>query len=105
MAALTGADRRHLRGLANPLKPIVRIGEAGLTDNVVGATDSALRDHELIKVRMASADRSERRELAAKIAVATGSEIAGVIGRVAIFYRAADEPDQRKIRLPSAGAN
>jgi RNA-binding protein len=74
-----------------------------LTDNVLEAADSALRIHELIKVRMASTDRRERRELAAKIAVATHSELAGVIGRVAIFYRAAEDPDQRKIRLPSAG--
>jgi RNA-binding protein len=80
----------------------VQIGESGLTDNVVAAADACLRDHELIKVRIASADRGERREIAAQIAVATRSEIAGVIGRVAIFYRTAADPEDRKIQLPTA---
>jgi RNA-binding protein len=102
VAALTGADRRHLRGLANPLKPIVQVGEAGFTDGVVQAADAALRDHELIKVRIASTDRAERRELAARIAVATDSTLAGTVGRVAILYRAAKNPDDRRILLPSA---
>jgi RNA-binding protein len=102
MAALTGADRRHLRALGNPLKPVVQIGEAGLSDGLLHAAEAALRDHELIKVRMASTDRAERRETAAKIAVATGSELVGMIGRVALFYRTAEEPERRRIRLPSA---
>ena len=31
-APLTGAQRKHLRGLANPLKALVQVGEAGLSD-------------------------------------------------------------------------
>ena len=100
MSALKGSDRRRLRGLANPLKAVVEIGEAGLTPGVVAAVDGALRDHELIKVRIA-ADREERRAIAAQVAEATSSELAGLIGRVAILYRAASDPANRKIRLPS----
>jgi len=103
MAALKGSDRRHLRGLANPLKAIVQVGEAGFTPGVAAATEHALQDHELIKVRIAG-DRDERRRIAEQIASETDSELAGSIGRVAIFYRAANEPEDRKIRLPSAGA-
>ena len=54
MGALRGSDRRHLRGLANPIKAVVQIGEAGLTEGVLAAVDRALRDHELIKVRIAA---------------------------------------------------
>ncbi len=103
MGALKGSDRRHLRGLANPLKALVQVGDAGVTEGVLAAVDSALRDHELIKVRIA-ADREERREIAARIAAAAGCELAGTIGRVAIFYRPADDPADRKIQLPSARA-
>jgi RNA-binding protein len=98
--ALKGSDRRHLRGLANPLKAVVQVGEAGLTAGVTAAIDRALRDHELVKVRIA-ADRAKRSEFAARIAAETSSEIAGIVGRVAIFYRAAPDPADRKIRLPS----
>jgi len=100
VSALKGSDRRHLRGLANPLKAVVQIGEAGPTPGVVAAVDGALQDHELIKVRIA-ADRGERRAIAAQLADATSSELAGTIGHVAILYRAAPDPEDRKIRLPS----
>jgi RNA-binding protein YhbY len=73
---------------------------AGLTAGVTAAIDRALRDHELVKVRIA-ADRAKRSEFAARIAAETSSEIAGIVGRVAIFYRAAPDPADRKIRLPS----
>jgi RNA-binding protein len=100
MGALKGSDRRHLRGLANPLKAIVQVGEAGFTAGVAAATEHALQDHELIKVRI-TADREERREIAKRIASETGCELAGLIGHVAIFYRAANDPEDRKIQLPS----
>jgi RNA-binding protein len=100
MGALKGSDRRHLRGLANPLKAIVQVGEAGFTAGVAAATEHALQDHELIKVRI-TADREERREIAERIASETGCELAGLIGHVAIFYRAATDPEDRKIQLPS----
>ncbi len=101
MGALRGSDRRHLRGLANPIKAVVQVGGAGLSEGVLAAVDRALRDHELVKVRIA-ADREDRRDIAARIAQGTGSELAGLVGRVAIFYRPAANPEDREIRLPSA---
>jgi putative YhbY family RNA-binding protein len=50
--ALEGFQRRYLRGLANPLRPIVHVGAAGVTESVIAATDQALADHELVKVRL-----------------------------------------------------
>jgi RNA-binding protein len=101
VGALRGSDRRLLRGLANPIKAVVQVGEAGLVEGVLSAVDRALWDHELVKVRIA-ADREERRDIAARIAEATRSELAGLVGRVAIFYRPAADPEDRKIRLPSS---
>lgn len=101
VGSLKGSDRRHLRGLANPMKVIVQVGEHGLGEGVLAAVDRALRDHELVKVRIA-ADREARRDIAARIAEATRSELAGLVGRVAILYRPAADPADRKIRLPSS---
>ena len=51
MGKTTGSDRKYLRQLAHPLKPLVQIGSSGVTDALIAAVDTALRDHELIKIR------------------------------------------------------
>ena len=79
MSKIKGSDRRHLRGLANPLKTLVQVGDGGVTSGVVAAVDAALSDHELVKVRIA-ADRPERAAVASQIAAATRAELAGTWG-------------------------
>lgn len=54
---LSEKQRKFLRGLAHALEPVVWIGNSGLTDGVVAEADRALRDHELIKVKIRASDR------------------------------------------------
>ena len=98
---LTGSDRRHLRGLAHALDPVVQVGAAGVTSGVIAALDRALADHELVKVRIAH-ERDERRAIADSLAEETRSALAGMVGHVAVLYRPAREPERRRIALPSA---
>ena len=100
MGKTTGSDRKYLRQLAHPLKPLVQIGSAGVTDALIAAVDTALSDHELIKIRFLDY-KGEKKELAGQIAEKTGADIAGVIGHVAILYREAPDEDKRKVKLPS----
>lgn len=93
---LGGAERRALRRLAHPLRPVVALGGAGLTDAVVDAVDRALADHELIKLRLVG-EREARRELAEDVASRTQSALAGLVGRVAILYRPSPDPARRRI--------
>jgi RNA-binding protein len=95
---LSGKQKRHLRALAHHLEPVVALGKEGLTDSVVGATDAALADHELVKVRLPQIEKAEREELAEALAAGTRSRLAGITGRIAIFYRR--HPSEPKIRLP-----
>ena len=97
---LTERQRRHLRGLAHPLKPVVLIGNAGLTDAVAAETDRALHDHELIKVRFAGADREARDAGLEALAARTRSTLVTRIGHVAVLYR--PRPDLPRIVLPAA---
>ncbi len=97
-AALTGRQKRHLRALAHHLEPLVQIGKEGVTAPVIAAADQALADHELIKVRLPQIDREERGEMASALERETGASLAGVTGRIAIFYRR--HPDKPKITLP-----
>jgi len=93
---LNGRQRRHLRGLANPMKPIVHVGEAGLNEAVVRATDAALRDHELIKVKLHQPP--DKKATAIALAEQTGAELCGLVGHTLILYRR--DPDAPKIALP-----
>ncbi len=97
---LTERQRRHLRGLAHPLKPVILIGNAGMTDGVVAETARALHDHELIKVRWAGADREARDSGLETLATRTSSTLVTRIGHVAVLYR--PRPDLPRIVLPAA---
>jgi RNA-binding protein len=80
------------------MSPIVRVGRGGVSDAVVEETKKSLSSHELIKVRVEADDSAARKELAAKLASATGSQVAGMIGKTLILYREREEnPD---IELP-----
>ena len=94
---ITQAQRRHLRKLAHHLKPVVIIGNAGLSEGVLGEIDAALAHHELIKVRVNAADREERQAMIERISEVTGADWVLSIGHVAAFYRAAEKP---RIVLP-----
>lgn len=94
---LSEAQRRHLRKLAHHLKPVVIIGNAGLTENVLAEIDHALDHHELIKIRINAGDKEERQTLIAKIVEQTDSNWVTSIGHIAAFYRPAEKP---KLVLP-----
>ncbi len=89
---LTERQRRHLRGLAHALKPVVRLGSAGLSEAVARETARALHDHELIKVKAPGGDRTARDELFVELARRTGSTVVHRIGNVAVLYRPRPEP-------------
>ena len=93
--ALTGKQRRHLRGLSHPLRVIVQVGKGGVDDGLVAAVDRALADHELVKVKVGEGDRHE---VADTLAAKTNSEVAQVLGNVVVLYRA--DPEKPKIALP-----
>jgi RNA-binding protein len=95
---LKGSDRRHLRGLAHSLKPVVQVGKQGLIENLITTVSQALDAHELIKVKFVDF-KQQREELAREIATRTQSELAGLIGNIAILYRQHTDAEKRKIRL------
>ena len=103
MKPLTSSQKKYLRGLAHGLKPVVLIGQNGLTDAVVQAADSALNRHELIKVKFNEIkDKAQKKSHAASLESATQSSLVGMIGHIAILYRRQKDPDKRKISLPQS---
>lgn len=84
---LSERQRKRLRALSHALKPVIRLGNAGVTPAVTAETARALADHELIKVKAPGGDREARDELFAALARGTGSALVHRIGNVAVLYR------------------
>ncbi len=86
MPELTGAQKRKLKSHAHHLKPVVQIGQKGLTQELIKAVDKALLDHELIKVKFVDF-RDEKRELSLAVSESTGASLVTLIGNIAVLYR------------------
>ena len=83
---MTPQQKKQLKAQAHKLKPVVMIGQHGLTNNVLSAIEIALNDHELIKIKI-SADRDEQQQMVEKICAALGATHIQSIGRISIIYR------------------
>jgi len=93
---LAGFQRKYLRGLAHACKPVVLVGQDGVSDAVVAAVDAALLDHELIKVHMRRP--LDKKAMASELATRAGAELCGLVGHNAILYR--PHPEEPQIALP-----
>ena len=94
---LSGKQRRALRVLGHHLKPVVLVGQDGLTDTLVAAVDQALTDHELIKVKVGESAQTDRHQAGEQLAQRTRSALAQVLGRMLLLYR--PHPEKPKIKV------
>lgn len=85
---MTSKERAKLRAEANGLDPIFQIGKEGITDAVIAQLEDTFNTRELfkIKVHLETAPESPK-ELAVKIAEATGCDIVQVIGGTIVVFR------------------
>ena len=97
--SLTSSQKKTLRRIAHHLDAVVQVGEQALTDGVVQETDRALRDHELIKIRINSGEREDRNDLGDALATACDAEIVQRIGKVAVLYRVNPKADPKLSNL------
>ena len=80
------ANKKKLRAEAHSLKPVVMIGQSGLTDAVLAELQLALNTHELLKVKI-RAEREDRKLITEKICANSGAELIQSIGQIAVIYR------------------
>ena len=96
--SLSPTQKRHLRGLAHGLKPIIAVGNKGVSASVMAEFSIALDHHELVKVKVGGEDRAARSTQIAALAASSGAELVQTIGHVASFYRRNAEAP--KLALP-----
>ena len=87
MSNLSNSERKNLRTQAHPLKPVVMIGQLGLTEAVLSEIDIALNAHELIKVSIRGANKDERIKQGKHIENLLGAEVVSQIGSITVLYR------------------
>jgi RNA-binding protein len=84
---LPSKERARLKARAHALEPVVRIGHAGLTPELIAEVDRALAAHELIKVSVAVEDREERRTLGDTLAERVDGTPVHRVGKILILWR------------------
>jgi RNA-binding protein len=95
---LSESQKKYLRGLGHALKPVVMVGDSGVTDSVMAELDSCLDHHELVKIRVKVGDRSARDEAIRKLAEVSAATVVQRIGNMALLYRV--NPEKNRIQLP-----
>lgn len=85
--ALDKATIKYLRSLAHALKPVVRLGQHGLTEAVTKELDGALSHHELVKVKLSVSEREARQAQLEAICASVNAVCVQQIGHTATLFR------------------
>jgi RNA-binding protein len=99
---LTVKKKRHLRALGHKLKPLIQIGKKEIEAALIAEANSALDHHELIKVKLLESSVLDKHEASDALAAACQADIAQILGKTFLLYRAGDPP---VIVLPKADAS
>ncbi len=97
---LKESQKKYLRGLGHKLKPVITVGDNGLSETLLAEYESTLAHHELIKVKVRVGDRGARDEIIRALSDGGCAELIQRVGNVALLYR--ENPEDRKIRVPKA---
>ena len=97
MTILANKQIRHLRSLAHDTKPVVIVGDKGLTPSVMEEIANSLEIHELIKVKIRTDDREERQTMIDKIVKKTNAQNIQRVGHIVTLFKRNNEA---KIALP-----
>lgn len=88
MKPLTSKQRAELRRLAHRMKPVVIVGNEGVTHAVVQSVKEAFNTRELLKIKSLESAPAPIREISNAIAAALGdTQTVQTVGRTAILYR------------------
>lgn len=89
---LTGKQKRHLRALGHKLKPLIQIGKKEIEEALVAEVNVSLDHHELIKVKLLESCLLDKHEASEALAEACQADVAQILGKTFLLYRAAATP-------------
>ena len=97
--SLSPEQRREYRAIAQNLKPVIIVGDKGLSEGLQEELERALNDHELIKIKVASQDRETRHEAITALCESSGAELVQTTGQIAVILRRAKKPNPKLSNL------
>lgn len=97
---MNSRQRAYLKGLGAKTDPVVHIGKASLTEEIIGGVREALEARELIKVSVLKNCLEDPVEVGKALALAVDAQLVQVIGKKIILYKEAYDPKNRKLSLP-----
>jgi RNA-binding protein len=94
MTKLTNNQKKFLRSKGHSLKPVVMMGQHGLSEGVLAELESSLEVHELLKIKIRTNDSENKQRIIKEIINITNAHLIQVIGNVMVIYRAFDKDPQ-----------
>jgi RNA-binding protein len=83
---LTNPQIRKFKAAAQSLEPMLKIGKAGLSDGFISMVNTALAQHELVKIKFVEF-KEQKKELAPQLAEKTASHLVMRVGNVMVLHR------------------
>jgi len=78
---------KYLISLTHNLKPVIMVGQNGITENILKELEIALDFHELVKIKIAGEDRDSRREMIEQLLESSSAETVQTIGKTLTLFR------------------
>ena len=84
---ITNSAKKKFRQIGHHLRPIVTVGNHGITNGVIKEMQRALQDHELIKVKLNIEKKSERAREVKNLTTALDAYFIQLIGKNVLLYK------------------
>ncbi|SMN11911.1 RNA binding protein [uncultured Candidatus Thioglobus sp.] len=94
MTKLTNNQKKFLRARGHSMKPVVMIGQHGLSESVLAELALTMEKHELLKIKIRAEDKDAKQQMIDDIINVTKAHLVQVIGNMMVIYRGFDEEPQ-----------
>ncbi|MCR5665784.1 MAG: ribosome assembly RNA-binding protein YhbY [Eubacterium sp.] len=84
---LTSKQRAYLKSLSSTMDPVLNIGKASLTPEIITAIEEAFHNRELIKISVLKNCFDDPKQMAQMIAERSNSTVVHVIGKKIVLYK------------------
>lgn len=90
---LSSKEKKALKAKAHHLKPVILLGNKGLTKAVIEEARLTIKKHELIKVKIGQTDKDERSSLLQTLTSALDCDLVQHIGNIVTLYKEREDEE------------
>ncbi|QKQ24700.1 ribosome assembly RNA-binding protein YhbY [Candidatus Ruthia endofausta] len=94
MIKLTNNQKKILRSKGHTLKPVIIVGQHGLSESVLVELKAIMEKHELLKIKIRIDERERKQKIIDKIIDTSNAHLVQIIGNIVVIYRGFDEEPQ-----------